>query len=176
MISHSLFLSLHYSLFPNVFYEGCSTSNASYFMMLAHIIRGGCWRYGSRGWTFLPIFCYILWPCGRWQQRSSLTKWCLEVRIKKRCRNEFLHVEKMALIDIHWCLLKIFGDQIVDVSAVRQWVVCSSRGDRDVKGKPHSWWPCTVGTDFYDHGMQALVHHQQKCTASSGEWLRNSVS
>lgn len=27
----------------------CSESNASYFIMLAHIIRGGCWRQGSRG-------------------------------------------------------------------------------------------------------------------------------
>ena len=27
-------------------YEGCSESNTSYFILLAHNIRGGCWRYG----------------------------------------------------------------------------------------------------------------------------------
>jgi len=30
-------------------------SNASYFIMLAHDIRDGCWWYGSRSWTFPPI-------------------------------------------------------------------------------------------------------------------------
>ena len=36
----------------------------------------GCW-YGSRGWTFPPIFHSVLLPCDRWQQRGSLTKWRL---------------------------------------------------------------------------------------------------
>ena len=37
-------------------YEGRSEINASYFIMLAHDVRGEyCW-YGSRGWTFPPIF------------------------------------------------------------------------------------------------------------------------
>jgi hypothetical protein len=30
-------------------YEGHSKSNASYFIMLAHDVRGGRWWYGSRG-------------------------------------------------------------------------------------------------------------------------------
>jgi len=55
-------------------YKGCSESNAFYFIMLAHEVRGGCWWEGSRDWTFLPIFCYFLLPCNRWQQRGSLTK------------------------------------------------------------------------------------------------------
>ena len=39
-----------------VMYEGRSEINASYFIMLAHDVRGEyCW-YGSRGWTFPPIF------------------------------------------------------------------------------------------------------------------------
>ena len=37
-------------------YEGRSEINASYFIMLAHDVRGEyCW-YGSRGWPFPPIF------------------------------------------------------------------------------------------------------------------------
>ena len=49
-------------------YEGCSESNASCFLMLAHDFRGRCWWYGSRGWTFPPIShsMPLLW-----------TKWCL---------------------------------------------------------------------------------------------------
>ena len=45
--------------------------------MMSHDIRGRWWWYSSRGWTFPPRFCYILLPCDRWQQRGSLTEWCL---------------------------------------------------------------------------------------------------
>jgi len=55
-------------------YRGCSESNASYFIMSAYNIEGGCW-YGRRGWPFLPIFHYILLSCHRWQQRGSLSTW-----------------------------------------------------------------------------------------------------
>jgi len=70
----------------------------------------------------------------------------MEVRMKQRCVTEFLHAEKIAPNDIHRCLLNIYGDQTVDVSTVRQWVVCFSSGDSDVKDKPHSGWPCTAVT------------------------------
>jgi len=46
-------------------YKGCSKNNASYFIMLAHDIRGGCWWYDSRRQTFSTIFHYILLPCDR---------------------------------------------------------------------------------------------------------------
>lgn len=36
---------------------------------------------------------------------------------------EFFHVEKMASIGIHQCLLNNYGDQTVDVSTARQCVV-----------------------------------------------------
>ena len=58
-------------------YEGCSDSNVSYVIKLAHDVRGRCWWYGNRGWTFPPVSHYILLPCNRWQHRSSLTKWRL---------------------------------------------------------------------------------------------------
>ena len=45
--------------------------------MLAYDDRGRYWWYGSRGWTFPPIFHFILLPCGRWQQRGCLTSWHL---------------------------------------------------------------------------------------------------
>ena len=58
-------------------YEGCSKSNASHFIVLAHNIRSGCWWYDSRGWTFPPISHYMLLPHDSWLQRGSLTEWCL---------------------------------------------------------------------------------------------------
>ena len=59
----------------------------------------------------------------------------MEVFRKQRCVIEFLHVEKVRSIDIHWHLLNIYGDQTVDVSTVRWWVVCFSSGDSDTKDK-----------------------------------------
>lgn len=53
-------------------YKGWFKSNASYFIVLAYDVRDCSW-YGSRGWTFLPIFYFILLPCDGWQQRHSLT-------------------------------------------------------------------------------------------------------
>ena len=58
-------------------YEGCFKCSASCFMMLARDVRGRWWWYGSRGWTFLPIFRYILVLWDRWQKRDSLTTWHL---------------------------------------------------------------------------------------------------
>ena len=39
-------------------YEGCSKSNGSYFIMLVHDVRGGCWWYDNRGQPFPPL-CHI---------------------------------------------------------------------------------------------------------------------
>jgi len=58
-------------------FKGCSESNAFYFIMLAPDATGGCWWYGSTGQTFSPISRSMLLPCDRWQQRGTLTQWCL---------------------------------------------------------------------------------------------------
>jgi len=42
----------------------------------------------------------------------------------------------MAPDDIHQCLLNINGDQTIDVSTVRQWVVCFSSGDSNSVSLP----------------------------------------
>ena len=52
----------------------------------------------------------------------------MEVSMKQRCRTEFLYVEKMALDDIHWHLLNVYGDQIGDASTARQEMVHFSGG------------------------------------------------
>ena len=53
----------------------------------------------------------------------------MEVPTKQTFVIEFLHAEKMAPTDIRQYLLNIHGDQTVDVSTVRQWVVCFSSSD-----------------------------------------------
>jgi len=45
----------------------------------------------------------------------------MEVCMKQSCVIELFHVEKTAPTDINLRLLNISGDQIVDVSTVRQW-------------------------------------------------------
>lgn len=63
--------------------------------------------------------------------QSETTVSDMEVLMKKRCGIEFLHVEKMAPIDIYQCFLNTSGEQTVDVSTVRRWVVCFSSSDSD---------------------------------------------
>jgi len=58
-----------------------------------------------------------------------------------RCAIEFIHAEKVAAIDIHQCSLNIYGDQRVDVSTLRQWVVGVSGVKSDMKDKPYLRWP-----------------------------------
>jgi len=48
------------------------------------------------------------------------------------CVIELLQAENIAPNDIHRRLLKVYGDQTVDVSTVRAWVLCFSSGDSDV--------------------------------------------
>ena len=72
----------------------------------------------------------------------------MEVSMKQTCAIEFLHVEKIILIDIHWCLLNISEIQTVDVSTVRWWVVCFSSNNSDCFN--------STGADFYKHSMQLL--------------------
>ena len=55
----------------------------------------------------------------------------IEVHMQQRSVTGFLHVENMAHIDIHQYLLNIGGDQTVDVSTVRKWMVQFRSGNSD---------------------------------------------
>ena len=110
-------------------YEGYSESNASYILTFAQNIRGGSLWYFSRGWTFPPGSHYIVLPWDRWQQRDSLTEWHLRRKCVWNSVTEFPHELKTASTDIHWYLLNIGGNQIVEVSIVRWWVLRFSSGD-----------------------------------------------
>ena len=112
----------------NTRYKGCSESNASYFIMLAHNFKSRCWWYGSKQWTFSIIFHYILLQCDRWQQRGSPTKWHLTwkciwskgVSLNSSTWKK-LHPLNFCLLFVctHHCLLKVYGDQTVDVRRVK---------------------------------------------------------
>ena len=110
--------------------EGLFESNASYFIMLADNIRGGSWWYGSRCWTFPPIFHVVT------EGQSDRMVSDMEVWMKQRGVMELFHGEKTASIHIHGCFLKVYRDQTVDVSTGRQGVVCFSSGDSNCESPP----------------------------------------
>jgi len=55
---------------------------------------------------------------------------------EQRHETEFLHAEKMVPTDIHQHLLNISGEQRVDVSTVRLWMVCFSSRNSDSGSPP----------------------------------------
>ena len=60
----------------------------------------------------------------------------MEVRMEYRCVSEFLYMEKKSPNDIHQHLANVYGDQPVDVSTVRWWVVRFSSGDSNSGSPP----------------------------------------
>ena len=61
-----------------------------------------------------------------------------EVCIEQRCVTEFIHTEKNG-INLHF--LNVYGDQMVDMSIERWWVVCTSSGDSNMNDKIYSKQP-----------------------------------
>jgi len=78
------------------------------------------------------LYFFAVWQMAA-EGQSDKTASNMEVCMKQRC--EFLHVEKMAPIDIHWCLMNVYWGKTVDVNTVREWVVHLSSGDSD-NGSP----------------------------------------
>ena len=87
--------------------------------------------------------------------QSATMVFDMEVQMKQICVTEFLSVEKMARINIHQCLLNVHGDQTVNVSTVRWWVVHFISVNSSVKDKPHSGQLCTAVVP------QNKEHHNQ---------------
>ena len=68
------------------------------FIMLANNIRGGCWWYGSRGWTFQYSLKFVaMWQMAA-EGQSGKTASDVEVCMKQRCVTEFYHVKKWHLL------------------------------------------------------------------------------
>jgi len=121
-------------------YEGCSESNASCFLMLAHDFRGRCWWYGSRGWTFPPIShsMPLLW-----------TKWCLMWRCmwsKGVPLNSSLRKKwhPLTFVDACWMFME-----------TKQWIRAQWGGGWCFSAVATATVVTFSGADFYEHGMQA---------------------
>jgi len=149
-----------------MFYEGCSERNASYFMKLAHIQP---WIGGMafENWTFPPISHGIFLDV--WQVAAKGQSDVVCVCVKQKCGTEFLHTHTHThthkCADIHQCLLNVYGDQIVDVSTVRRWVVISAV-------VTVMWKTSCVPdgrADFSKRRTQDLVDHWWKCVANGGD-------
>jgi len=84
-------------------YESFSKSNVFYLIIMVHDVRSGWWWYGSRGWTFPLTFHYISLLCDRWQQRSSLIKWCGSAYEEKVCD----WIPPCGKNGTHWCSLML---------------------------------------------------------------------
>ena len=113
-------------ILSDAFSEGCSESNASHCMVLAHDVRGGCWWCGSRGRTFPPVFHDNIAVQQMAAEGQSDSGSDVEVHMKQRCVTELLHVETMSPTDIHGHTRSIGEDQAVDVSTVRLWAVATA--------------------------------------------------
>ena len=85
----------------------------------------------------------------------------IEVRMKEKCVIEFLTAEQIVPIDIHRHLLKVYGDNTVDVSTVIRWVVRFNSGESEVHDKPRHGRPCSAATP---HNEQRLIRTDQQIT------------
>ena len=120
-------------------YEGCFKCSASCFMMLARDVRGRWWWYGSRGWTFLPIFRYILVLWDRWQKRDSLTTWHLTWKcVWSKGAEKKWHL--LTFIDACWMFME-----------TKQWITSSGADiyERGMQALVYCWWKCIANGGNY---------------------------
>jgi len=114
------------------YYKGCPESNISYLFMLDHDIRGRYWWDAAE---VEPSYQYSITLCCCMTDGSRevlQTGWCLTwkcIESKGVSLNSFMWEKKWhSLTFINTCS-NVYGDQTVDVSTVRWWVVCFSSGD-----------------------------------------------
>ena len=60
----------------------------------------------------IPLLMWLMVAEGKFDRMAS----DMEMSMKQNCITEFLHMEKMALIDIYQYLLSIYGDQAVSIN------------------------------------------------------------
>ena len=111
--------------------------------------------------TNIPLHFVAVWQTAAEGQSERMVS-DIEVSMKQRCGTEFLHVEKIAPIDIHLRLLNMDGDQIVDVSTV-------------VDSTFQQWQQqvTSAGVDFYEHGMLGklvFAHCWWKCIINGNDY------
>jgi len=59
--------------------------------------------------TNIPLHVVAVWQKAAEGQSDPMVS-DMEVHMEQRCVIEFLHGDKMASLDIYWCLLNVYGD------------------------------------------------------------------
>ena len=142
-------------------YKGCSESNASYFMILTHGVRGRCWWDSSRGPTFPPTVPFHVVDVWQMAEEGRLTEWCLTwecgwssgEELNSSMRKEW---HPLTFTDICVCLWRPSNGY----EHSGGWGVCFSS---DNSGST------SAGAGFYKHSMQAIMHCWWKCTTNGGD-------
>ena len=89
-------------------YKGCSKSNASYFIILAHNTRGKHWWYSNRVWTFSSIFhCFVavqqMVAEGQPECLTRKCRWSKGVSLNSSMRNKW---HPLTFINTCWTFLE----------------------------------------------------------------------
>ena len=129
-----------------------------------HHTRCRCRWDGNRGWTFPPIFHYMLLPCDRWQQRGSLTErsltwkyiWNKDVSLNSSMGKKWY---PLTFTDACWTFME------TKQRMWAQWGVWNT-----VK-----WWVTSTDADICKHGTQTLFHCWWKCIANGGDYVEKIV-
>ena len=148
----------------------CSEGNVSYFIMLADNIRGGCWWYSSRCWTFyqysIAFSCCVIdgsigagWHNGIWHGSAYETKMCHWI---PPCRDNFTYWHSLTLAEHCW--RQSSGCELSEGvgSAFLQMTL-------KISHIPDSH------ADFYEHDMQAFTYCWRKCIAEGGDCWKKIV-
>mgnify|MGYP003415101186 FL=1 len=88
-------------------------------------------------------------------------------KFKQRAVIEFLVAEGCEPIEIHRRLLNVFGNETVDVSTVRRWVLRAKNSDRgklNISDADRSGRPVTVSTDENRDRVSALINDNRRIT------------
>ena len=142
--------------------------------MLAHDVTGRFWWYSSRGWTFPPIFHYMLLLCDRWQRRGAV--WQNDVRHGSACDSKLWNGIPLCkdgggrggvgVEGTHWHLLMLAEQFWRPNSGYKQSEAVS--GVHFSSGNSDSGSPPLV--QIFECSMQALVHCWWKCTTNGSNY------
>ena len=108
-------------------YKGCFKSNASYFIMLAHTIRGTYWWYDSRGWTF-PECSITLTFIGACWKLTEMKEWMLAQWSGEWCVS--------ALTTVTWNTSHILNGHV-------------DFYEHGIQAFVHCWWKCIAHVGDY---------------------------
>ena len=107
----------------------------------------------------IPFHVVAMWLMAAEGQSDTMAS-DMEVCMKQRCVTEFLHAEKTASIDTHQCFWMFME--------TKQWMWAQWGSGWCISAVATATLFTSAGANFYKHGMQAIVHHWQNCTANAG--------